>query len=146
MDKSEYCWDNRVTENFALHDATVTPWPFANKEFDLCVGIGSLKHIPEDKVDSVLREIGRVSERSLFCLGTGIFSPPELKDIVLNKTLEWWQDLFGTTIPNHSLELLSIEMERETRLAFHLENEIPKRPTIIENLQSMVFNPDGSSK
>jgi len=63
MDVSKHCWHTRATNSFVLHDATKKPWPFKDKEFDLCFSIAFLEHVPEDKVDTVIEEMCRVANR-----------------------------------------------------------------------------------
>jgi len=47
MDISEHCWHTRATDSFILWDATKTPWPLKDKEFDLCVSIALFEHMRE---------------------------------------------------------------------------------------------------
>lgn len=143
MDKSEL--NGTVTDTFILHDATVIPYPFANNEFDLCTGIGLLKYVPEEKLDSVLREIARISKRGLFFLGEGFRCPPTPENIVLDRSLEWWQVTFQSVVPNYPVELQLITAA-EVFLVFHQGDDLPRTFIISESLQSMVSNPDGSKK
>ena len=103
MDKSEEWWNNRVTDNFILHDISETPWPFTDKQFDLCTGFGVLKYIPEEKHESLFHEIARVTRRGFFGVGNGVKVSP-LK-IALFKSVEWWLARFTEIIPSYPIEV-----------------------------------------
>ena len=103
MDNSKECWDNRVTNNFILHDISETPWPFIDDQFDLCTGFGVLKYIPEKKHEALLHEIARVTRRGFFGVGNGVKVSP-LK-IMLLKPAEWWLARFTEIIPSYPIEV-----------------------------------------
>lgn len=109
MDISEHCRDTRATDSFVLHDATVAPWPFKDKEFDLAVSISFLEHIPEDKLDVVLGEMARVSNRGLH--GIGFTSAPTDIDKTHRtmRSQEWWIERFKSAAPNWETEILDKE-------------------------------------
>ncbi len=104
MDNSEECWDNRVTNNFILHNITETPWPFIDNQFDLCTGFGVLKYIPEEKHELLFREIVRVTRRGFFGMGDGVKLSP-LK-VVLRKPIDWWLVRFAEIIPSYLVEVV----------------------------------------
>ena len=104
MDKSEEWWNNRVTDNFILHDISETPWPFTDKQFDLCTGFGVLKYIPKEKHESLFHEIARVTRRGFFGVGNGVKVSP-LK-IELFKSAEWWLARFTESIPSYPVEVV----------------------------------------
>lgn len=113
MDISEHCYHTRAIEDFVLHDATKTPWPFEDREFDLAFSIAFLEHIPEKKVDVVIRELARVSKRGLH----GITFTRQPSDIdKTHRTIrpkDWWIDKFKTIAPDYSVEIMNKEdMER----------------------------------
>ncbi len=65
MDISKNAWHNRATDSFVLHDARKIPWPFKDKEFDICFSINFLEHIEEKYLDDVIKEMARVSKRGV---------------------------------------------------------------------------------
>jgi len=127
MDISHHCWHTRASDSFTLHDATMTPWKYKpitytsgqgeritdkimDKEFDICFSINFLEHIPEEKIDDVIREMVRVSKRGLH----GIHfteSPYEEadKDIdithVTTRSESWWNNKFKTIAPDYNVIL-----------------------------------------
>jgi len=109
MDISEHCYHTRVTDSFVLWDATKMPWPFKDKEFDLCVSIAFFEHIPEEKVDDVIREMTRVSRRGLH--GISFTTGPEDidKTHVNIKPREWWERKFKKVAPDWPVEILDKE-------------------------------------
>ena len=124
MDVSKHCWHNRATDSFVLHDATVVPWPFKDKEFDLTFSIDFLEHIPEDKVDDVIREMARVSKRGYHGIHTSDNPYKPIKediDIthVTMKPLDWWKDKFKDVDGYHGRVGHADEMK------YHKPNESP---------------------
>jgi glycosyltransferase involved in cell wall biosynthesis/predicted SAM-dependent methyltransferase/intein/homing endonuclease len=109
MDISEHCWHARATDSFVLWDATKTPWPFKDKEFDLCVSIAFFEHIPEDKVDVVIREMARVSRRGLHGISFDFPSTDIDKTHVTKKPREWWERKFKEVAPDWPVEILDKE-------------------------------------
>jgi predicted SAM-dependent methyltransferase len=65
LEISEHCRLTRVIENVTTWDITKTPWPVADKAFDLCLSIAVLEHIPEDKLAAVFAEMERTCKRGL---------------------------------------------------------------------------------
>jgi predicted SAM-dependent methyltransferase len=84
VDISRHCYHTRAVDNFALLDATKTPWevkkrdtkyawevypsPIKDREFDLCFSVGLLEEIPDDKIDAVIKESARVSTRGFHAI------------------------------------------------------------------------------
>jgi len=111
MDISPHCWHTRATDSFILHDATKIPWPFGDKEFDLCVSAAVLEHIPEEKVDVVIREMARVSKRGLHGISFTI-KPNDIDKTHLTGTIkprEWWEEKFKEVTPSFPVEILDKE-------------------------------------
>lgn len=109
MDISEHCWHTRATDSFVLWDATKAPWPFKDKEFDLCISISFFEHIPEEKVNIVIKEMARVSKRGLHGI---TFEAPENdidKTHVNIKPREWWEKKFKEVAPDWPVEILDKE-------------------------------------
>lgn len=71
LEVSEHCYLTRVCDGIRVWDLTQTPWPFRDKEFDLCVSTAVLEHIPEAKIGVVTAEIRRISRRGLHGIDFG---------------------------------------------------------------------------
>jgi predicted SAM-dependent methyltransferase len=65
LEISEHCHLTRAIEDVVTHDVTVAPWPVADQEFDLCLSLAFLEHIPEDKLPVVFAEMARTCRRGL---------------------------------------------------------------------------------
>lgn len=65
LDISKHCHMTRACEGIIQKDVCDTPWPFKDKEFDLCFSQDFLHLIPEEEMHKVVSEILRVSKRSL---------------------------------------------------------------------------------
>jgi len=117
MDISKHCWHTRATSRFILWDSTKIPWPldgidqshpYSNKSFDLCFSINFLEHIPENKLDDVIREMVRVSNRGLHGIHMADSPYEELDedvDITHHSLHEkqWWIDKFKTIAPDYQV-------------------------------------------
>jgi len=121
LDISKHCRDTRVIENYILWDATKTPWVkkegagsgegsllVGDKEFDLIFSLNFLEHIPENKIDDVIREMARVSNRGMH--GIHMTDAPfeenvEDTDIThrTNKPKSWWEEKFKTLVPEYKV-------------------------------------------
>ena len=101
VDVSEYCYHTRATDSFCLHDVTDIPWPFKDKEFDLCVSRDFFEHIPPDKVCDVIRESARVSRRGFHAI-TFDSHPTAREDPthLCLRSREWWVNQFGEIVPS----------------------------------------------
>ena len=102
MDVSKHCYMTRATNNFVLHDATQTPCPFEDKQFDLVFSINFLEHIEEKHLPAVIKEMIRVSKGGFH----GIHfdkSPFEEQDPDIDishhtlKPESWWKNIFKET-------------------------------------------------
>ena len=111
MDISEHGWHTRATEDFILHDATVVPYGIVDKQYDLCFSIAFLEHIPEDKIELVIRELARVSKRGLhgitFTISSNDIDKTHLQGTIRPK--EWWMDKFKLVAPDYQVEIVDKE-------------------------------------
>lgn len=106
MDISNHCEQTRVIKDFIRHDATKTPWNFSDKQFDVCFSINFLEHIPEEKIDSVIAEMIRVSKRGFHGIHMSDSPIPEMlpdidKTHQIDKPKQWWYNKFKTIAPNY---------------------------------------------
>lgn len=95
MEVSKHCIDTRATDPILEHDMTVTPWPFKDQEFDLCVSMAVLEHIPPDKMEAVASEIRRVSKRGLHGVDFGDHDDGFDKTHCLFRDKAWWEKTLG---------------------------------------------------
>lgn len=111
MDISEHCFHTRAIDDFVLHDATVAPWRFKDKSFDLCFSIAFLEHIPESKVNDTIREMVRVSKRGLHGITFSI-APNDVDETHKQGTIkpkEWWIQKFSESAPDYPVEIMDKE-------------------------------------
>jgi len=110
IDVSEHAWHTRCTDSLVLADATITPWKFKDKEYDLCYSKDFLEHLPEDRLPSVIKEIERVCKRGLHAV---TFSDhPHAKDDpshLILQSKEWWIEQFKRHAPTFPVEILNKE-------------------------------------
>lgn len=65
LEISEHCLLTRAAQNIFRWNICNTPWPFEDKQFDVCYSIAVMEHVPEEYLEDVLGEINRVSKRGL---------------------------------------------------------------------------------
>ena len=129
VDIAPHCWHTRACKKFVLADAT-DKLPFSDKQFDLIFSKDFLEHIPEDKIDNLIRETIRVSKR---CLHLVTFSGhPNAQDDKTHKCLkdrEWWIEKFNKlqSIQNLSIAWAERGMENAEILKelHNIEKNIP---------------------
>lgn len=95
LEVSDHCYQTRVCGGIQVHDITQTPWPFANKQFDLCISVAVLEHIPENKIEAVAAEIRRVSKRGLHGVDFGDHDDGFDKTHCLFRDQKWWADMLN---------------------------------------------------
>lgn len=104
LEVSEHCYLTRAMEGVVPWDLTQTPWPFKDKEFDLCFNAAVLEHIPEKYIDSIAKEIQRVSNRGLHGVDLGQHDDGFDKTHCLFKPKEWWAEKLNT--PGSSAQIV----------------------------------------
>jgi len=65
LEISEHCYLTRAHDAICSHDVTCAPWPVADRDFDLCVSVAFLEHVPEDELPRVFAEMERTCARGL---------------------------------------------------------------------------------
>lgn len=92
MDVSRHCYLTRACDRVIEWDLTKTPWPFKDKEFDLCISVAVLEHVPESAIGKIAAEIRRVSNRGLHGVDFGDHDDGFDKTHVLFRDEKWWFD------------------------------------------------------
>ena len=113
MDASLHAWHTRATDNYVLHDATQTPWPFKDKEFDLLTSFSFLEHIEGEHIESVIREMARVSKR---CYHTITFEETDYDIDATHCSFmphEKWMEMFKKYAPDYPVEIMTVEEAKE---------------------------------
>lgn len=70
LDISKHCYLTRVTDAVQIFDIRNTPWPFKDKEFDLCFSQGVFDFIDIKHHIDILNEIDRVSKSGIHSFDT----------------------------------------------------------------------------
>lgn len=92
LDISKHCIDTRVIKDITQWDITEAPWPIPDNSFDLCVSTAVLEHIPEHKLDVIIKEINRTCRRALH--GISFEDDNFDKTHVTLKPHSWWRQKF----------------------------------------------------
>lgn len=109
MDISEHAFHTRATDSFVLHDARKAPWPFKDKEFDMCISLSFMEHLTEEEISIVIKEMARVSERAYLTIT--FEKTPQDVDVTHRtfKSHEWWITQFEEFAPNFKVEIMTVE-------------------------------------
>ena len=94
---SKHCHLTRVTDSVVEFDVCTFPWPFKDKEFDLCYSIAVMEHIPEKFIPEVISEINRVSERGIHGIDFGENDDGFDKTHCSLHDKNWWVEKFPQT-------------------------------------------------
>lgn len=105
IDNSDDAYAKRVTDNYIKTDITKGLPMVVDKQFDLAIGIGFLKYIPEKQVETTIKEIARISNRGQFFLGFGFRSYADGLPIINTNDREWWLAQFDLYAPGYSVEI-----------------------------------------
>lgn len=110
LEISEHCYHTRAVDSFVLHDIEKPPYPFADKHFDLVFSDSVLEHLHYEHIDEVVKEITRVSERSLH--GVPITDSGQTREQfmgdnthVIFESKAWWTNKFKEADPTHVVEI-----------------------------------------
>lgn len=94
LEISKHCQLTRVTDSVIEWDICQTPWPFKDKEFDLCYSVAVMEHIPEKYLPAIVKEIERVSKRGLHGVDFGENDDGFDKTHCTLHDKEWWEKVF----------------------------------------------------
>jgi len=108
IDISEHCFHTRAVDSYLLKDLEAPPYPFSDKEFDLVFSDSVLEHLHYDKIDDVIKEITRVSNRSLHGIpisDSGQTREEFMRDNthVILESRAWWIEKFAKADPSHEV-------------------------------------------
>lgn len=97
LEVSHHCFLTRASNNVVEWNICKTPWPFADKEFDVCFSVAVMEHIPEKHLDNVIREIERVSNRGIHGIDFGEHDDGFDQTHCTLQPAKWWTERFGET-------------------------------------------------
>jgi predicted SAM-dependent methyltransferase len=107
---SDHCFHTRAVEQLLQHDIEKSPYPFVDKQFDLVFSDSVMEHLHYDKIDAVIKEITRVSKRSLH--GIPLTDSGQSKEQfmgdnthVIFESKSWWTAKFLEADPDHKVEI-----------------------------------------
>jgi predicted SAM-dependent methyltransferase len=95
LEVSKHCYLTRASDNVINWNVCQTPWPFADKEFDVCFSVAVMEHIPEKHLANVLKEIDRVSQRGIHGIDFGENDDGFDQTHCTLHPLKWWMERFG---------------------------------------------------
>lgn len=72
LDVSEHCIHTRVVKDVVQWDITQAPWPVGDNEFDLCISMATLEHVPDQHIPTIIAEINRTCKRGLHGIDFGV--------------------------------------------------------------------------
>ena len=109
VDISPHCHATRVINSIMTWDICDTPWPFADRTFDMCISVATLQYVPVGHLQSVMNEIARVSNRGLHAVETNIDNP-----FITKQSINEWNKL----IPINHCVVSKIELETPKDLIY----------------------------
>lgn len=117
MDKSEHCYHTRAIDKYYIHDACETPYSeLPDHAFDLIFSNAFMEHIEPDKLDGVIREMGRISDRSFHMFPMADTQPYDVfkgdTDHKIYQSSSWWIDKFKELAPNHKTKFFSADQTK----------------------------------
>ena len=91
LEISEHCQLTRATDAVRTHDVTQAPWPVATGQYDLCLSMAFLEHIPEDQLPMLFAEMARTTRRGLH--GVDIHEGDGFDQTHCTiRSLDWWRE------------------------------------------------------
>lgn len=91
LEISEHCRLTRAISPVITHDVTQAPWPVADQQFDLCLSMAFLEHVPEDALPVVFAEMARTCRRGLH--GIDIHDDDHFDQTHCTiRDLAWWEE------------------------------------------------------
>ncbi len=103
MEVSDHCYLTRVTDSIIPWDITQTPWPFQDKQFEICISDCVLELLREEDLPAVMAEISRVSHDGIHSIDIDKILVPIDDCRGIDRPLEWWQSQTGQQICNSQL-------------------------------------------
>lgn len=102
LEVSHHCYLTRATDSVLEWDICKTPWPFADKQFDLCYSVAVMEHIPEKHLQNIINEINRVSNRSIHGVDFGANDDGFDQTHCTLHEKTWWLEKFAN-MGNHEI-------------------------------------------
>ncbi len=91
LEISEHCRLTRAIDEVLTCDVTQAPWPAADKEFDLCLSVAFLEHVPEERLPPLFAEMARSCRRGLH--GIDVHEGDNFDQTHCTiRPIEWWRD------------------------------------------------------
>lgn len=91
LEISEHCRLTRATDEVVTWDVTQAPWPVADREFDLCLSVAFLEHIPEDRLPGVFAEMARTCRRGVHGIDVHEGDGFDQTHVSMHE-VSWWRD------------------------------------------------------
>jgi predicted SAM-dependent methyltransferase len=91
LEVSGHCIQTRVVKDIVQWDITQTPWPIKDKEFDLCLSVATMEHIPEQHLQNVISEMERTCKRGLHGIDFGDKDDGFDKTHCTFRDRKWWE-------------------------------------------------------
>jgi predicted SAM-dependent methyltransferase len=125
LEVSRHCYLTRACDGVVLFDlCSDARWPFADGEFDLCLSVAFLEHVPESKLPRLLSEMDRVCRRALHGVDTGKSDDGFDRTHVTLRPPEWWRDAFSKYAPHVAAEIVDKEeLDRKMIDARYVEGD-----------------------
>lgn len=100
MDFSYHCRLTKVCNNLLIHDASQSSWPGLDHrrtmpDFDFCLSVALLEHVPETDLANLLREVGIHTRCGLHAIDFNA-SPEDDPTRVTLHPYAWWRQLFDS--------------------------------------------------
>lgn len=113
MEVSKHCYMTRAVNNINVWDICKVPWPIHSNDltaqFDLCLSVAVLEHIPEESLPGMIREMARTCQRGLHGIDFGHKDDGFDRTHVTLRPKEWWKSLFATYAPGWPVEIVDKE-------------------------------------
>ncbi|MDR0911844.1 MAG: class I SAM-dependent methyltransferase [Methanobrevibacter sp.] len=75
--------------DFFQHDASIVPYPFKDKEYDLIIACQVLEHLKTNQKE-VIKEFNRISKRVIITLPYKWFRPCDMHHMIDEKVIDYW--------------------------------------------------------
>jgi hypothetical protein len=100
-----------------IHDATVVPWPFADKAFDLFLALQVFEHLRDRQPEAFL-EVRRIARHAILSLPIDweMDDPTDLHHMIPEERVLSW---FAPVLPTRTVEVVT---GRRRRLVYAFED------------------------
>jgi hypothetical protein len=135
--------------DFFQHDASIVPYPFKDKEYDLIIACQVLEHLKKNQKE-VIKEFNRISKRVIITLPYKWFTPCDVHHMIDEKVIDYWADglncSYEEILGNRILRIYEFDGSKLFKIPFYLKKDLDSLKLENKKLKKIITNKNNHIK